>query len=72
MKTLYAIVPPFIKAIVGVVAFIISLGWAAYGSVYLIVKAEGQVIRQEFLTLDRKNMQHIDKRFDEIKELIKK
>ena len=71
MKTIYSMIPSFIKAIIGVVGFIISLGWAAYGSVYLIVKAEGQDIRREFLTLDKKNMQHIDRRFDELKELVK-
>lgn len=67
---LLEMLPPIIKSIVGVVAFLIGLGWAAYGSVYLIVKAEGNVIREEVKQIRGIDMKHIDKRFDRLEALI--
>jgi hypothetical protein len=62
---------PFIKSILSVLAFIIGLGWAAYGAVYMIVKAEGQEIKREVKTIRDIDMGHLDKRFDRIEQLIK-
>lgn len=67
---LIELLPPVIKSIVGVVAFLVGLGWAAYSSVYLIVKAEGRVIKEEVREIRNVDMQHLDKRFDRIESLI--
>ncbi len=78
MRLLWDLLPPFIKGAVTVVAFFISLGWASYGAVLLIVKAEGQEIEKKVMTIRGIDMNHIDGRFDgvheemrEIKQLIK-
>lgn len=68
---LWAFVAPFVKSVVSVIAFIIGLGWAAYGSVYMIVKAEGQEIRREVKEIRDIDMTHLDKRFDKLEALIK-
>jgi hypothetical protein len=68
---LLEILSPIIKSIIGVVAFLIGLGWAAYSSVYLIVKAEGKVIKEEVKQIRSIDMEHINKRFDRIEVLIK-
>ena len=62
---------PILKSIVGVVAFLISLGWAAFLSVNAIVKAEGQEIREEVKQIREIDMKHLDYRFDKIEKLIK-
>jgi hypothetical protein len=67
---LIELLPPVIKSIVGVVAFLVGLGWAAYSSVYLIVKAEGKVIKEEVREIRNVDMQHLDKRFDRLESLI--
>jgi hypothetical protein len=59
------------KNFVGMVAFLIGLGWATYGAVLMIVKAEGQEIRKEVMTIRVIDMDHINKRFDETQELIR-
>lgn len=63
--------PSVIKATVGVVAFLVGIGWAAFISVHAIVKAEGKDIRQEVKAIRDIDMQHIDKRFDRIETLIR-
>jgi hypothetical protein len=68
---LWAFAAPFIKSILSVLAFIIGLGWAAYGSVYMIVKAEGQEIKREVKNIRDIDMSHLDKRFDKLEALIK-
>lgn len=68
---LFEILSPIIKSILSVVAFLIGLGWAAYSSVYLIVKAEGKVIKEEVKQIRSIDMEHINKRFDRIEVLIK-
>lgn len=68
---LFEMLPPIIKSVVGVVAFLIGLGWAAYSAVYLIVKAEGKEIKSEVKEIRNIDMQHIDKRFDRLELLIK-
>jgi hypothetical protein len=58
---------PTIKA----ASFLIGLGWIAYGSIMLVVKAEGNAIRTEVKTIREIDMTHIDKRFDKIEQMIK-
>jgi hypothetical protein len=57
---------PILKSIVGVVAFLISLGWAAFLSVNAIVKAEGQEIREEVKQIRDIDMAYLANRFDRI------
>ena len=71
MKIIWELLPPFIKGAVTVVAFFIGIGWASYGAVLLIVKAEGQEIKKEVMTIRSIDIQHIDRRFDRIENLIK-
>lgn len=71
MKVLWSLLPPAIKAIFMVIVFFISLGWASYGAVLLIVKAEGQEIRKDAMQVRAIDMEHLDKRFDRIEKLIK-
>jgi hypothetical protein len=71
MKNIITFIAPTLKALLGVVAFIIGLGWGAYGAVYLIVKAEGQEIRREVKEIRDIDMGHINYRFDRIEKLIK-
>jgi hypothetical protein len=66
MKTLWALLPPFIKGAVTVVIFFVSLGWASYGAVLLIVKAEGQEIEKKVMDVRKIDMEHLDKRFDQV------
>lgn len=71
MKLAWELLPPFLKGAVTVVAFFIGIGWASYGAVLLIVKAEGQDIRREIKEIRLIDIQHLDKRFDRIEKLIK-
>jgi hypothetical protein len=71
MKLMWELLPPFIKGAVTVVAFFIGIGWASYGAVLLIVKAEGQEIKKEVLLIRGIDMVHINQRFDKVEELIK-
>lgn len=82
MKTLWSLMPIAIKPIVQIIVFIMSLGWASYGAILLIVKAEGQSIRKEALTIRGIDKGHFDDkingvehrmngRFDKIERLIK-
>lgn len=71
MKTLWALIPPFLKAIISVCLFIASLGWGAYGAVLVIVKAEGRDIKKEVMNVRKIDMEHLDKRFDKLEQLIK-
>jgi len=70
MKMIWELLPPFIKGAVTVIAFFVSIGWASYGAVLLIVKAEGQDIRKEVMTIRNIDMDHINKRFDRVESLI--
>lgn len=71
MKILWELLPPFIKGAMTVVVFFVSLGWASYGAILLIVKAEGQEIRKEVMTIRGIDMTHINERFDRVEELIR-
>lgn len=69
--TAWDILPPAAKAIFGVIAFFVGIGWASYGAVLLIVKAEGQDIRREIKEIRLIDITHLDKRFDRIEQLLK-
>ncbi len=71
MKQLVQFIFPTVKAVVTVTGFLIGLGWAAYGSIYMIVKAEGQEIRREVKIIRDVDMGHLDYRFNRIENLIK-
>ena len=71
MKALINFSAPTLKALLGVIVFVIGLGWGAYGAVYMIVKAEGQEIRREVKQIRDIDMGHINYRFDRIEKLIK-
>ncbi len=77
MKVMWELLPPFIKGAVAVVVFFISLGWASYGAVLLVVKAEGEEIEarvydieNKVMTIRKIDMEHLDKRFDQIEKLV--
>lgn len=71
MKTLWSLLPSAFKAIISVVIFFVSIGWAAYGSILLVVKAEGKDIEEKIMVVRRVDIEHLDKRFDRIERLIK-
>lgn len=64
MKNILLFIFPTMKAIVAVFAFLIGLGWAAYGSIYMIVKAEGNEIRREVKDIRQIDVDNINGRFD--------
>ncbi len=66
-----SLISPILKSVLGVIAFLIGLGWTAFISVHTIVKAEGQEIRREVKEIRQIDMTHIDHRFDKIEQLIK-
>ena len=79
MKAIIQFIAPTVKAVASVIAFLIGIGWAAFASIQLIVKAESSSLRSEFDGKMKANISHIDKRFDdthamlrEIKEDIRK
>lgn len=71
MKILWSLLPSAVKAIFQVIFFFVSLGWASYGAVILIVKAEGKDIKAQVMEIRKIDMSHMDKRFDRIEKLIK-
>lgn len=72
MKTLWALLPSAAKAIFQVILFFVSLGWLAYGAVIVIVKAEGKEIKEQVLQIRKVDIEHIDKRFDQVIREIRK
>lgn len=72
MKILWSLLPAASKAILQVVIFFISLGWASYGAILLIVKAEGREIKSQVMEVRRIDIEHLDKRFDDVISEIRK
>lgn len=72
MKILWELLPPFIKGALTVVGFFVGLGWASYGAVLIIVKAEGQEIRKEVMTIRNIDMDHINKRFNSVENKLER
>jgi hypothetical protein len=62
---------PTIKSIISVIVFMIGLGWGAYQAVSHIAKAEAGLVRNEIKTIRTLDMEHLNKRFDTLEELVK-
>lgn len=71
MKLLWQILPSAVKGIISAVAFLIGIGWMAFASIQVVVKAESSSLRNEFDGKRAIDMHHIDKRFDETQVMIK-
>ncbi len=65
MKMLWQLLPPAVKAVVMVIVFFVSIGWASYGAVLLIVQAEGNDIRREFKEIRNIDMTNVNKQFED-------
>jgi len=70
MKLVWSLLPSAVKGVIAVIAFLLSMGWASYGAVLLIVNAEGNEIRRELKNVRDNDMEHLNKRFDRIETLI--
>lgn len=64
MKILLQLFPSAVKALVGVVAFLIAVGWGAFATVHAIVNAEATEVRKEFNDKRNQDMGHLNKRMD--------
>lgn len=62
---------PIIKAISGAMALMIGIGWGAYQAVSHIAKVEASAVRDEIKVIRTLDMEHLNKRFDKLEELIK-
>lgn len=71
MKAIFQFIFPTLKAAMGVVAFILTLGWGAYGAVSAIARTEAQTVRDEIKVIRTLDMEHLNKRFDKLEDLIK-
>lgn len=64
MKAMIQFIFPTVKAVCTVVGFLIGIGWAAYGAVNLIAKAQGEIIESKVMAVRNADFQHINGRFD--------
>jgi hypothetical protein len=71
MKKLIPLIPPMVKAIFTVLGFMVGLGWGAYEAVSHIAKAEAGAVRDQVKEIRSLDMEHLNKRFDRLEELIK-
>jgi hypothetical protein len=71
MKSLIQFIFPALKAILTVVGFMAGLGWGAYHAVSEIAKAEAGAVKEEIKTIRTLDMEHLNKRFDKLEQLIK-
>lgn len=71
MKAVAQLIMPAIKAILTVIVFMVGIGWGAYHAVSEIAKAEAGSVREEIKTIRILDMEHLNKRFDKLEELIK-
>lgn len=62
---------PALKAIITVVGFMVGIGWGAYHAVSEIARAEASAVKDEIKTIRTLDMEHLNKRFDKLEELIK-
>jgi hypothetical protein len=65
------LIAPTLKAVSAVVAFLLGLGWASYEAVSSIAKSEAGAVREEIKSIRTVDMEHLNKRFDKLEELIK-
>lgn len=70
MKALIQFFIPTMKAVLVVIGFMVGLGWGAYQAVSRIAKAEASVVREEIKVIRTLDMEHLNKRFDRLEELI--
>jgi hypothetical protein len=71
MKKLIPLIPPVVKAILTVVGFMVGLGWGAYQAVSQIARAEAKIVGDQVKEIRSLDMEHLNKRFDRLEELIK-
>jgi 5-bromo-4-chloroindolyl phosphate hydrolysis protein len=64
IKAISGILPSFIKATIGVIAFVISLGWLAAITIQLTVKSEVAQAKAEMRELRDTDMGYIRDRLD--------
>lgn len=64
IQTVISLMPPFLKAVLGVIAFMISLGWAAAIAIQLTVRTEVAQAKSEMRSVREADMEHINKRLD--------
>jgi hypothetical protein len=65
MKLFWSMLPSAVKAIFAVIVFFISIGWASYGAVLLIVQAEGNDIRREVKEIRKIDMETVNEKFND-------
>lgn len=71
MKKVAPFILPTLKAILTVIGFMLGLGWGAYQAVSQIAKAEADVVKDQIKEIRALDMEHLNKRFDKLEELIK-
>ena len=71
MKALLQFIFPTLKAILGVVGFIIGMGWGAYGMVLAVAETQARVVEEKVMAVRNADFKHFDKRFDRLEQLIK-
>lgn len=71
MKRLSPFIFPAFKAVLTVIGFMLGLGWGAYQAVSQIAKAEAKIVGDQVKEIRSLDMEHLNKRFDRIEQLIK-
>jgi hypothetical protein len=71
MKQAAPFILPALKAILTVIGFMLGLGWGAYQAVSQIARAEATAVKDQIKEIRVLDMEHLNKRFDKLEELIK-
>ncbi len=71
MKPIAPFIFPALKAILTVIGFMLGLGWGAYQAVSQIARAEAKIVGDQVKEIRSLDMEHLNKRFDRLEELIK-
>jgi hypothetical protein len=71
MKKAVPFILPALKAILTVIGFMLGLGWGAYQAVSQIARAEATAVKDQIKEIRVLDMEHLNKRFDKLEELIK-
>lgn len=71
MKVLWQFVAPTVRAVVAVSSVLVGIGWSAFLSIQMIVKAEGNAIRTEFESKRSVDIQNIHDRFDDTHAMLR-
>ena len=64
MKTLLQFIFPTVKAVCGVIGFIVTLTMTSYYGIQHIAEAQGQVVENKIMGIRNADFQHINGRFD--------